>query len=467
MAVVNRDTYNSMKAKAAQSGSARDAADRAVLSERARLIQLEKGENGLRMDASQLIERRINDASGVLQDDLDELREEIGKQLGKQAIATRKMLDDVRRLAETNSSELDEVNKQISALEKRVDGEFKKIIEQIDTAKKQALCYYKQLDDVIAQIAKLHPEKYELLFPDVLQPGFIVLRTSLGTVADDINQGYYEAAIGVAQTRLPEAVNMLGHLEFYHTSYLRVSQEALGLLKRLKARLKALCSNEKRLIAFEDDVEYEDTHGADYWSRELYESISERLDDASSRMDEYVDTLDFEAIGVLLAELNEIERQCSACKTISDNERQLHFECVEHAARIFDILHRNDNNWSFREQYINEADMRDPISIVLTSPEGYSVVVACIPERGTLSQYGRVRVEIDSFDSGLSKEDIGRCKVIYENTIAVLHANGVIQSSNRKNGFTADSHSFIQKTTIDENTSRATWLNKTKTVLGL
>ena len=468
MAVINHNTYISMKDKAAQSDHMRNAADRELLAAQARLSQSERDENALRKDSSQIIEKKIRDAQKILQGDIDELREEFGRQLGKQAVTTQKMLDDVRRLAESNSKELDHVNKQISALEKQLDGTFKKIVTQIDTVRKQAACYYDQLSNIIDQIGKMDPEKYEILFPEVLQPGYAVLRNSLVSVLDDLSQGYYEAAIGVAQTRLPEAVKMLGHLEFYHASYLRVSKEASSLLETLERQFRVMCSTEAKTITFENEVEYEDAHGADYWARELYAGLRDKTDALSSRLSEYSETLDFEAMEPLIPQLQEIARQCSDCESISDKERQLHFTCVELAAQIYDVLHRNDSGWSVKERHINDDDLRDPISFVLTRPEGYCVAIACIPERGAPFQQGTVRVEMDSFDCGMSKNDSGRCKIIYENTAAVLVASGIAPGiSCKPKGFTADSQAFIQKTATNEKTSRTMWLNQAKRTLGL
>ena len=468
MAVVNHNTYISMSAQASQSGHMRNAADRELLAARARLSQFEKEENALRTGSSRMIEKKIREAQKILQDDIDELREEFGRQLGKQAVTAKKMLDDVRRLAESNSKELDHVNKRISALEKQLDSTFKELVTQIDTARKQAVCYYDQLSNMIEQIGKMHPETYEILFPDVLQPGYAVLRNSLMSVLDDLNQGCYEAAIGVAQTRLPEAVNMLGHLEFYHASYLRVSREASSLLETLEGQLRVMRSTEGKPITFGNEVEYEDAHGADYWARELYEDLRNKTDALSSRLSEYAETLDFEAMEPLIPQLQEIARQCSDCTAISDRERQLHFACVERAAQVYDILHRNDSSWSVKEWHINDDDLRDPISFVLTRPEGYCVAIACIPERGAPFQQGTVRVELDSFDCGMSKNDFGRCKIIYENTAAVLGESGILQGSTCKpKGFTADSQAFIQETAANEKASRTMWLNQTKRTLGL
>ena len=92
-----------MKDKAAQSDHMRNAADRELLAAQARLSQSERDENALRKDSSHIIEKKIRDAQKILQGDIDELREEFGRQLGKQAVTTQKMLDDVRRLAESNS----------------------------------------------------------------------------------------------------------------------------------------------------------------------------------------------------------------------------------------------------------------------------------------------------------------------------------------------------------------------------
>ncbi len=468
MAVVNRNTYQATKTRAAQASTARRAADQEILSERARLLQLERDEKELRRDSAHMIERELNEASSILQDDLDALREEFGQQLGKQAVATKKMLDDVRRLANLNSKELDEVNQQIASLEKRLDGDLKRIVAQIDTAKKQAVCFYDQLSGIVGQIAKLSPEKYEVLFPDILQPGYMILKTSLGTIQDDINQGYYEAAIGVAQTRLPEAVHMLGHLEFYDASYRRIYKKASSLLGKLNSQLNAMRATNVRTVVFGDEVEYEDSHGADYWARELFDIISGSIESFNKRLNEYSKVLDIDAIEKLWAEMQGGERQCAACIAISDQERQLHFECVEKVAQASDILLANDSNWTFKAWNINSDDMRDPASAVLTSPEGYSIVIICSPERSIAGQAGSVRMEIDAFDCGMSKEDLGRCKVICESVTSVLHANGMLRGEQAiPNACTTDSQSFIRRATIDENTSRVKWLNKAKATLGL
>ena len=221
MAYVNRNQYNTMRNRAQQSDSRKKTADSEVKQEAAKLDQLRRESSGMSAADLQRMQRRFDDANRALQKELEDLRVELGLQLGRQAVETRRALDEIRRLAEGNKRDLEEVNRQIGALEKRIDREVRRLAQQMEGKRKQALCCCDRYGELVKRVQELFPEKYELLFPDVLQPGFYVLQTGLGYVLDNIEHGDYEAAIGVAQTRIPEATRMLGHLEFFHSAFLR------------------------------------------------------------------------------------------------------------------------------------------------------------------------------------------------------------------------------------------------------
>ena len=470
MAYVNRNQYNTMRNRAQQSDSRKKTADSEVKQEAAKLDQLRRESSGMSAADLQRMQRRFDDANRALQKELEDLRVELGLQLGRQAVETRRALDEIRRLAEGNKRDLEEVNRQIGALEKRIDREVRRLAQQMEGKRKQALCCCDRYGELVKRVQELFPEKYELLFPDVLQPGFYVLQTGLGYVLDNIEHGDYEAAIGVAQTRIPEATRMLGHLEFFHSAFLRARTEAEKTLSQVEDHVGQLAAEKKTVVTLENGVEYDDKHGAVYWVRELYEELRQKAEQSAETFREVADAHDGEGLTELTRELQALQAQLTVCETIEENERRLHYECLEQLSRIYEVLDQNDRGlWNLVGVYTDEDDLRKPVYMLLRRPEGYHLTVICTPERSTDPlRPGTVRCSWQAFDRGTERDDPAKCAVLWDNVTAILGQAG-IRTMPEHGGApdVADSASFAGRAVAAEVTARSKWLDMTRKTIGL
>ena len=470
MAVVPITTYNSMKQQADASFGRMRSAQEELLAEKRKLLRLTQESGGMSKEDLQAMQTKFDAANEQIQEELDSLREEFGRQLGKQAQEYKRALTEIRSLAEGNKHDLDSLNNRISSLETSVKSQFDVLAKRMQNNRKQSLYYYQQLKETVDQIEKLFPEKYEVLFPDQLQPGSYVLRSALDSVLEDIGLGRYEAAIGLSQTYLPEAINTLGLLEFFHAAFLKAEKDTKKALSDLLARVEKLEKPKKTVLHIGKDVEYEDNHGIGYWARELFGEIRQRLSDANARFDICADAHDEKGLTLIHQDIDVLNGQISACEQIEESERRLHYECCERAAQVIDILDANDDNaWYVEEYHINEEDLRDPVYMTLARPEGYRVTVACYQERGiSQTEPSTVRCELEVFDNGIEKADAGRCCTIYRNIATILATHGIVLDSEIGNETqSANSKSFIRNAIDHEGQARTRWLSAAKKAIGL
>lgn len=469
MITVDEAYYNSMKNQALNSIGRRNLAEADLFDKRRRLEQLNKelGE----MSAEDLIafQKNLDASKENLQDELDSLKEELGIQLGKQALENKELIESISKLAQGNKEDLDDVSEQISKIEKSFSNTIAKKVRKIESDKTQAMFYYSQLSELIEHISKLYPEKYEALFPEQLNPQFYVLKTTIGYVADNIENEYYEVAIGIAQLGMREAVNSLALLECFHAEFLNIKKIAETKLKKLIFKISELEKPKITKLTIEDS-EYADKYGIAYWTRELYGEILDRVEEIQNKYKEFNYTHDAKKMSELSKDVDVIEEQINYCQELEENERKLHYECCEKAAQILDALNENDRGkWHFQDIHIDEEDLRKPVYINLTNSEGYMLSIACIPERDIdVFVHGTVRCEFDIFNLEGKKKDDTHCNIIYEN-IALLLADRGLPILDRQEylGNVSNSNSFRDIGVCQAEEKRARWVMEAKKKIGL
>lgn len=463
MANIPRPTYDALKRQEQQSTFRRAQADDAVRAAREKLNSLSKRDSVLSSSDVQKIQKQFENANKDVQNELQSLREEIGIKLGRQAAETKRTLDDIRGLAQKNRSEIETVAKRVNSLEKKVDENIREIATKIENRRKQSIYYYDRLSGLVDQINNLFPEKYEDLYPEQLNPGLFALQTGLVDVIGNIENGNYEAAIGIAQTRIPDALSMLGKLEFFHNQFLAVKEEADDALHEINNLCRDLLDPPAQRIVFKND-EFEDSRGVGYWAKELFDEIKSSIDDCSIQIEQFV--VDHDADGILLAlrKLEDLKEDLEKCKTISDNEAHLHYECTYLAYEMSDALESNglwrrvDGPWP-----TDESDLRGPVSVTLTG-NGFNIVITCFPVRGVDSEEkGSVGIAIEVFDDGFEKDDVSRCVPIYKGIIALLRESGFTVDDTCNDSLTSVSKDvFLENVIQDESKARVSWVKKLK-----
>ncbi len=468
MVIVNRTQYDSMRSQAASSAARRQSADQELLEQRRKLEQLARDGGGMSKEDLRAIQKRFDATNKALRDELEELRERFGQELGKQALENKRAIAEIRHLAEANQHDLEGLSREITGLENSIKAHFDRMEKRAQDNRKQALFYYEQLREIVEQVDELFPDKYEVLYPDQLQPGAYVLRSALGYVLEDIDRGNLEAAIGLAQTYLPEAVSTLGQLEFFHTAFLNTEADAKKALCTLGDRVRKL-EEPKRTELCVGKAEYEDEHGIAYWARELFCELKRRSTNSETRFGICDEAHDTAGLTLIRQDVDTLDEQLSICEQIESNERRLHYECCERASQVFDALDANDPKlWTLEELHVNEADLREPIYMTLTRPEGYRITVACCPERGAnLTAPGNVRCELEVFDSGEEQDDVARCRIIYGNIATVLATSGIVIAPQPEDGAAAaTSRSFIRSAIDNEEQARNNWLSAARRAIG-
>lgn len=470
MAVVDRDMYYNARAQANQAAARREAINQELYAQKRKLAELNGQGGGLTAEDLTAMQQRFDRANQGFQHELDKLREDLGRQLGRQAVETRRVLDEIRSMAADNRRTLDAAVSKISELEKEMARQFKAIEAQLQEKRKTALFYYDQLTDLVAQIEKLSPEKYELLYPDQIKQNSFVLRSGVADVLSDIESRNYEAAIGLAQSRIPEALTLLGQMEFFHNRYLAQKRETGRQLEAFRKRLATISASLVSTLTIAGK-EYRDDKGVSYWAKELYQKILEELAECERQFEYLTVTQDAEGLQFVSQELEQMELQLTDCEAIAANERQLHYECVDRAWLIAEAL-ENHSDWVITQEPYPaiDEDLRGPVHLPLQhKSEGYFLMVTSSPVRSDRPlERGSVLGEIDVFDSELRKEEASLCNTQYKNAVAVLKSDGITVAEDqdaRKS--TANQEAFLDRTKRDENQSRSKWLNNAKMAIGM
>ena len=458
-----------MVAQANQSGARKRNADQIVHEHIQRLKDLKRESKGMSAADLKAMETKINSAEKSIQKEMDAIREEFGRQLGRQAVETRNALREVRRLAEGNKSDLEKLRREIVTLEKRMEEEFRRWNRDLQNKRKRALLLCDQLDEHVKAIQNLYPEKYELLYPDQLHPGVFVLQSGLASILECIEGGNYEAGIGLALSRLPEAISIQGQFEHYHETYQKTNKEASDSMNRIRERIRSLNEPKETNVA-SHGWGYTDKYGISYWARELYAEVESRLELLEAQRKECEKAHDSEGLSLIIQAVQELNDKITDCETIEMNERMLHYECCGMAKQIMDVLNQNDGGvWELQETHINEEDRREPVYAVLSRPEGDHITVACIPERSEDPlALGDVHCEIEAFDRKMEKEDISRCRIVLQNAVTVLASNGIaIGDRQIEESQSGTKDAFVQTAIYNEGQARSKWLGQTKEVIGL
>lgn len=463
-----------MRAAANASDSRRRSAEQSVRIQQERLNKLSMESKGLSASELRSLQARFDKANQVVQSEIAAVRVNYEKQLKQQSNETKRMIADVRKLAEKNKTELADVKKKISSLEAKVNNEFQKIEDDQRRKKEHALYYFEGLSNLIDKMSLLSPEKYELLYPEMLQPKYYTFKETLCSVLESINKGYYEAAIGLAQTRTPEAVSILAQLEYYNVVFTKTKKQLDKEIRMLLEKKDALENEHITTVKLKNGDEYDDKYGVPYWTREIYSEISSYLDKNLEQYDMFVEALDTEGLLSVQKSLNRLSEQLNLCEKLADNERVLSYECYDLAANIYEILNKNDlDMWKIEGVYSNEDDLREPTYLLLKTTNGsitYHITIICYPERNVNPRNkGCIRCEIEVFDQQYEKEDISRCDTFYRKVITILKENGVNAPLDNasKSVSSSSNESFVKQVLCCEGKARNKWIDLTKKEIGL
>lgn len=463
-----------MRAAANASDSLRRSAEQSVRIQQERLNNLSLDSKGLNASDLRSLQARFEKANQDIQSELTAVKANYEKQLRQQSSETKRMIAEVRKLAENNKAELADVKKKISSLEGKVNNEFKRIRETQLKKKEWALCCYERLLGLVDKMSLLSPEKYELLYPEILQPKYYTFKETLCSILESVNNGNYEAAIGLAETRTPEAVSILAQLEYFNKVFNNTKKQVDIEIKHILDKKTSIEKERLTVVQLENGDEYKDKYGVPYWTREIYSQIISFLETNLEQYQMFSEALDTEGLLSVQKGIERLSEQLDVCEIISDNERLLSYESYDLAASIYEILNSNDPGvWEIESIYSNEEDLREPTYLLLKTSNGsitYRVTAVCYPERNVNPlNKGCTRCEIEVFDQQYEKEDISRCDTFYRKVITILKDNGVTAPLDNasKSVSSSSNESFVKQVLCYEGKARNKWIDLTKKEIGL
>lgn len=443
---VRNEDYNRVKNKLENSDRTRNAADSKVSEARRKLRNAEENLAREKERLGNDIESIMHRESQRLQGGLDEISEELRLELGRQKIRFREQLVAVYREMENVNATADQLEQRISEVSNQFNTEFGRIVDRIENQKDRAILWRNQLAMVLEEVASLHPDK--------LTPGEAeLLMDGLTFVETDMKDGNYEAAIGVAQTNIPTALQLRTRLEEMNVEFSQLVEQIEVETKEIMRRIDELKDNDRnRCSISQPDASVNFDGRIAYWSNGIFDSIEERFREVRDSVErEYKVTMDIDALRHALGSIKLTNGYLDECIRLAHDEFYETYRVSRLARRINDILTEEDT-WTYVDSGFADNDSRRPYSMVFRYGDGTIASFVITPVRevkrknrnGTI-EYGETQFSVDVCGNEPVKNEF-YCGRLRMSILERLHKAGVdIGNLNDRGVSSCSSEDFIQR----------------------
>ena len=429
---VDRDVYNRTQNQARQARQRMATAERNLHEAEARLRQAEEDlRTRSRFDANQL-QREIKEQGRILTNELDSIEESIRLELGRQNVHLRKQLDEVRANVNASNRSVDELNRRINQLSEDFNANVRIITERIAKQQERAQYYLNQLDIILGIIDALHPDKLTPGRADQLHEG-------RDFIAADIARGDYEAAIGLAQNELIDAVSLQSELEALNDEFNRLVVDISREIMSIESRIDSLYDNNAnaRNVNYGRglyELQYTYNGDIDYWSNGLSVLLCNRFDEEETRINqEFIADMDLENLRTALHSLPLYSTRFNNCETFAIEEFLISCGIQNLAIRINDAL-TNDVSWVLEESGFENDDFRRSYAFTFRDGLHNIVSIVIVPNRIN-GNNGEIQFFVQAFD-GEKTTSPADCAVIRNAVVARLHSAGIdIGERNRESQY--------------------------------
>lgn len=420
MAIVYEDEYRNKRNLANASGSRRAQADRTVGSAKDALSDAERRRrNTAGIDLREL-DVRLSNVRQQAEEEIAQVSEDLRLAMGRHAEEYQRQIAHLRRQATTVDRKIESLEEDVSSISHRLNEEFRTIADQIASQKQRAVAYIAELVRICDSIAGLHPDKLEPHFQELLAPGTKAISDSLLYLRLDMENEDYQAAIGVAQTKIPEALYIQSQLEILNANF-----QQTRLDTDHEADNTAQCRNRAAEIGEIPDAEYINDRDTDYWTEGMYSRLTHEFESAQSNRALFVEDMDIEGLERVRQDFKQLSARFLLCREIAETQFRLSCRVQDAAQAVWDILRADGKgSWSLQSGNYYSDDYRSSYILSMEDSFGHYARIVISPlqqSRGSCP----VAYDIAVFDAMSEIKNPVICESMRNGLIAVLHAGGI------------------------------------------
>ena len=228
---VENNHYNRVKAEAREAARKKQEADRKQRAERERLRRLEREAAQAAAEDAQQMEARLRAETDRLLAGIDNVSYEMRAALQQHIAQTEQEMRRVRNSVRAVQQQAVQLDGRIDDLENSVGARFRELAEALAGEKERARLYSNQFGVLLEQVHGMNPRQ---LTPGTVENELEPVRNFL---AMDLENGDYQAATGLAQSKIPEVVALRIRLEQLNATFRDLREEAAGLISELRQRI--------------------------------------------------------------------------------------------------------------------------------------------------------------------------------------------------------------------------------------
>ena len=463
--LVNRRDYNDAKNKINSFNKEKRRVDSEAGAAKDSLASV-KHELEEQINTTSNLESVIQSEQERLLNGLDNVRAGIQRQLEQENIHLREQLVGIRLDLGRTNVRVNEVNQRVADTAAQFDRNIQAIASRIANDKERAVFYRNQLSVLLDRIMTLNPDK--------LTPGEAdEISQRLTVVNNDIEEGLYEAALGIAQLQMPVASELIVLLEVLNAQFsqiiLDIDDVANAASERI-ARIREPQNNEQEIKV--DDDTYVFDGRISFWSEGVLDDVIDRFDSVIlSVREDYQPSMNLEALRTALNELRETDARLNDCTELAQNEFSEHCRLQSLVSRIFQTITR-DNSWIIirdESQYLDNDERRSYL-LAFDNQDGIIASFAVTPARGRSGEI-RFVLYVKTKDGSVATE---LCAAIRAGVLAQLRDAGIntddIKEEDRAradNKEETNSEAVIQSTIAQANSKKDERISSVRSSVGL
>ena len=267
----------------------------------------------------------------------------------------------------------------------------------------------------------------------------------------DMTNGDYQAAIGVAQTKIPEAVALRTRLEILNAEFRDLQAEATQLIEELQQRIQQLQDtgrNSRSITVGANSYEYDGD--IVYWTNDLFTVVEQNFNGTCQRFELAETEMDLASMRIAINQLNQIALQLTECEELAQHEFQLFGMVQNLASTIYEVL-TEDEAWTLSRSGFAEDDARRAFQMAYVDGDGNTASFVVIPNREVSSQgrLGEIQFMVDVCD-GIKTRNRERCAILRNGILSRLQSHGIeigAHNHNPRYAISSDQVSFINEAT--------------------
>lgn len=442
---VENGRYNRTRAADREATRRRQAADREVRAEKDRLRRIEKdGARAADRDAALMRERMAAETDRLL-DGIDEVSDEMRAALDRHVAETQREMDGMRRSITEVQRQAERLDDKVDNLAASVSARFQALADATTREHYRARLYTNQFNETMRRVTALHPEK---LTPGVVEQELAPVSDFLAT---DLVNHDYQAAIGLAQSKLPEAIALHSRLEYLNALFRDLQEEATALIEEMQQRMGALQDTARNCQSIQvGEQHYEYDGDIVFWTSELFNQVTQNLEGICQRYAQAETDMDLDGMRLAICQLHQIALQISECEDLALHEFQI-FGMVQNLASVIHSVLTQDEAWALSGSGFAEDDARRAFQMTYVDGDGNTASFVVIPNREVSDhgQPGEVQFLVDVCD-GSTTQNPHRCQVLRNGILARLEHYGVqigAHNQNPRYAISPDPATFMSEAT--------------------